>query len=774
MHHSNRICSACRAIALFTLYLSATVVQAQSVSTPGNVSALIYSSSATELFWTPPSGNLVEVTRNGELLGRFDSRSLYQSGLQAGKQYSYTLRSVNSSGRLSQAVSLEINTANFTSPDQRIYPVGGGNIQTRTESTPEPAQSTTGVVTNTANESVVAAPDSVSAFIYSSSAAELFWTPQANNLVEVSRNGEVLGRFGSRSLYQPGLQKGKQYNYTLRSVADNGRLSAPISMAVNTANFSKPDLRIFPTVDNSNVSAQSENIPEPVNVQNNNPPTPVSLPLSDNDNVTQNGSNCIANDVDSLLACASNASAYQRIDMSQDITCGNNCCPDGGALIKLNGTQNLEFSGNGHRLLRTSNHRQCGLFEINNASNISIKNVYLDDDKRVNGCQVDDRCPRMVHVRSSNNIRFDHAHISHGKGYAFYVQGTNGFEFKNGTLHNSGVLGMYIGHGNDASSNILISNSTFSDNQTNGLALLGVRGSSITANTVSNNVFVRNHRRGQWAVAPQFGTGFTGGGQLYIAEAANLTVRDNVVKDGYCENCFVQRRNRSGVSGIEIGLPNKASVQHVEVSGNVVTNQDGFGISQNANSALSDVRILNNQLLNTTSGEHINGAQKAGNRVINTQRFDSFEGGNDVGGIYQGTVSCSATGSVSRRCSAQSRFGQCAVELKLGSADCGDIKAQLIGPTVAVRDGQSVVADGWVQNPTGRWCLVFRDGSGNKLTERCKNVGDAQRSDIQSFVGLPGIDARSPAGSQTVHLSVTHSQPGASMMLDDLKISVGN
>jgi len=131
MHHTNRACSAYRAIAFFILYIVTTVVQAQSVSTPNNVSALIYSTSASELFWTPQPGSLVEVTRNGELLGRFDAQSLYQPGLQAGKQYSYTLRSVDSSGRLSQAVSLGINTANFISPDQRIYPATDDNVQSR-------------------------------------------------------------------------------------------------------------------------------------------------------------------------------------------------------------------------------------------------------------------------------------------------------------------------------------------------------------------------------------------------------------------------------------------------------------------------------------------------------------------------------------------------------------------------------------------------------------------------------------------------------------------
>jgi len=626
----------------------------------------------------------------------------------------------------------------------------------------------------------------------------------------VHRNGELLGRYDSRSLYQPGLQQGRRYNYTLRSLDNNGRRSAEVSLQINTADFSRPDLRILPTGNNStgnNNTANSNGTKQPApastpttkpattpkpatrptvkptvtvteltNVPDDQPsvaPAPQPKP-EENKKVTQNGNGCIASDVGSLLTCVRNAKSNQRIVLSRDITCGNNCCPNGGALLKIDGKQNLEIAGNGNRLLRTSGHRQCGLLDINNAANIRINNVFLDDDRRVGGCQVDDRCPRMVHVRGAKNIRFKDTHISHAKGYAFYVQGTDDFRFENGTVHNSGVLGMYIGHGNDASSNIRVSGSTFSDNQTNGLAIRGLLGSSISSNLVTDNLFIRNHRRGQWAVAPRFGTGFTGGGQLYVAQASNLTVRNNTVKDGYCDNCFVQRKNRSGVSGIEIGLPNKASVQQLEVSGNNVTNNDGFGISQNANSVLSGVRVTNNQLLNNSSGEHVSGAQKAGNRVVNTQRFDSFEGSSDVGGVFQGSVSCSASGAINRTCNAQTRFGQCAVQLKLGSADCDNINAELTGPRVAVREGQSVVADGWVQNPKGQWCLVFRDGSGNKLAQRCRNLSDTQRSDVQSFVGLPGIDARSPTGSRTVQISVTHSQPGASMLLDDLKLSIGN
>jgi len=79
MLHANRACPVRRAIALLTLLFVATAVHAQSVSTPTRVSALIYSSSAAELFWTPPAGSLVEVTRNGSDLMLIRKNSRHQT-----------------------------------------------------------------------------------------------------------------------------------------------------------------------------------------------------------------------------------------------------------------------------------------------------------------------------------------------------------------------------------------------------------------------------------------------------------------------------------------------------------------------------------------------------------------------------------------------------------------------------------------------------------------------------------------------------------------------
>jgi hypothetical protein len=223
----------------------------------------------------------------------------------------------------------------------------------------------------------------------------------------------------------------------------------------------------------------------------------------------------------------------------------------------------------------------------------------------------------MLHIRNSSDISLEGVSIVNGKGYVIYVQRVNGFRFVNSTLRNSGVLGLYVGHSDMASTNVRIQNSTFLDNQTNALALLGVTGASKDTNIISNNVFRRNHYRGQFPVAARYGTGFTGGGQVYIAQATGLTIRDNTIADGYCENCFVQQRHGTGVSGIELAMPGRNSVSNLLITNNTVSNHDAWGIFVNEGSALdATVDITNNRLLDNTSGLKPSGARASGNVIL--------------------------------------------------------------------------------------------------------------------------------------------------------------
>jgi len=659
------------------------------------------------------------------------------------------------------------------------------------------------------NASAAEPPENVSALIYSSSAVELFWTPTDSTVVEIKRNGELLVERDARSLFQEGLSSENDYVYELRSVGNDGTKSLPVTINLTTRGFEPPVKRVFAGSTNTGPeSLATEPTTEPTSEQVTEQGTeraaepaseaqiaaaPVESgtqqgePNSDSgdaaataalQNIVQTGNNCIATDSASLINCIVNRGSRNQIDIAADIHCANNCCPGGAALLNINGGSNIEIDGNGYTLSRSAGHRQCGLLDIQQASNITVRNLILDDNRDIAGCQVEDKCPRMVHVRHSNNIEFSHTHVRHGKGYAFYVQGTNGFSFEHGSLHNSGVLGMYIGHANDASTNVRVQHSTFTDNQTNALALLGVVGQNPEDNIIANNVFLRNHRKGQWAVAPRFGSGFTGGGQVYIAQASNVTVRDNRVADGYCSNCFVQNRNRSGVSGIELGKPNEKSLSSVHVLGNSIVNHDGFGVSQNSNSVLDGtIKVNDNVLLNSTSGEHISGAVKTGNRVQNTQQFFSFESASSFASQFDTDYGCATGSIVERQCGIDSQFGNCAVALTMGSADCSSAMVALSGPTQSVHQGKRVAASGWVREPMGQWCLQFRDGSGNLIQEHCEPLekqGASLESDVQNYVGLPLLDAVSPGGSHSVQIVVRHQQSQSTMLLDDLKLSIGD
>jgi len=328
---------------------------------------------------------------------------------------------------------------------------------------------------------------------------------------------------------------------------------------------------------------------------------------------------CAVHSLANLVDCINAAQGFDRINVQKDLRCSTgNCCPAGGALLRLNNVSGLTIEGNGFRLLREDGQRQCSLIDVTQSENITFHNWILDDDVRDAPCVVAEKCPRMLHLRTSSNLIFDDMVISHGKGYAVYVQQVNGFTFHRSTLENSGVLGMYIGHDEKSSTNITIEHSTFIDNQTNALALLGVTGSSSSTNTVSNNVFRRNHWRGQWQVAPRFGTGFTGGGQVYIAKASGVSIKNNIITDGFCENCFVQQRMGTGVSGIELAIPGKNSVNNLFIQGNTVENHDAWGIFVNQGSALnSSIVIRDNALIDNTIGLKPSAASVSGNTIRN-------------------------------------------------------------------------------------------------------------------------------------------------------------
>ncbi|MEE9336409.1 MAG: right-handed parallel beta-helix repeat-containing protein [Granulosicoccaceae bacterium] len=759
-------------ILILVTITAGTVVAAPQA--PSNVSALLYSNTSAELFWTPSDGQRVRVERNGELLGVYDARSLFQSGLNPSQQYRYVLQSVNSNGERSPSWQVDIAPGNHPLSNNRINAFQGNAPVVVTDTSSN----------NQAEPQIQAqppqAPSNVSALLYSNTSAELFWTPSDGQRVRVERNGQLLGVYDARSLFQPGLDPSQQYRYELQSVNSDGEASLSWLIDIAPGGFSLPIKRIIAqlgsapdtsiALNDAPSTIEPESTPEPEPQPEPQQPQAVAQVISPNPNPA---SGCEVRTLSDLSRCISNNDS--TVTVLNDLSCsGGNCCPSGRALLSLQSKRNLIIDGNGHQLLRSSGQRNCSLLDINSASNITLRNWQLDDDINVAGCQVADGCPRTLHIRQSSNIQLDNMHISHGKSYAIYVNAVNRFGFRNSSLTNSGVLGLYIGHSSTPSNGVVIENSIFRDNQTSALALLGVTGSKQGENRVTNNLFIRNHRRGQWLVEPRYGSGYTGGGQVYMAQAKYVDFDNNQILDGYCENCAVQRRTRSGASGLEFGLPGKASVSHVRVRNNIISNHDAFGISHNQNSNLSgNVQLANNTLVNNTVGDYTRGSSKTGMTVSDTEVFDSYE---NTGGVQTGTY-CSSGATAQRQCGVTSRHGSCVMRLSLAGNDCDGSAASVISDWNSVAELRRVFLNGWINRvgggqADGQWCLEFANSSRDVINTQCKALNEADQSRVQAFVGSPSLDAVSPKNSRYVRYRVTLNGARSTLDVDDVKLSI--
>lgn len=614
---------ACMAKLILVYFLCNIILSsAYAEGTPADVKALVYSSTAAELQWSRSQSELIEVSYNGNVVTTLDADSYFVDSLDPAVFHQFSIRSVLGDQVFSDDVSVSFSTANFQPPVREVLSESNGG----------------------GNSALISA---VKLLAYSNSAVELFWNRSGSEVVdvEVFHNGFSQGVFDASSFFKNELDTDREHIFQVRPVSDSAQPGESHTVYFQPAEFTGQVTEVFATyqqmADNSssdaNPGASSDasaeqqqdqaQSPEPTVAASPAPPPPVVEPEQpSNDDATTlstqssiQAGDCVVRSLADLNNCADSAQGLDRINIQADLSCTSaNCCPTGGALMRFDNVSNLTIVGNGHELLRQGGQRQCSLLDITNSSGITLENWTLDDDARVEPCVVADKCPRMLHIRTSSNIKLDTVTIENGKSYVVYVQQANGFEFTNSTLKNSGVLGMYIGHDDKSSTNVKIQNSTFLDNQTNGLALLGVTGSSTSSNIVSNNEFRRNHWRGQWQVAPRYGTGFTGGGQMYIAQASGLTIRDNLIADGYCENCFIQSTMGSGVSGIELAIPGRESVNNTLITNNTVRNHDAWGIFVNQGSTLDpSVVIQNNQLIDNTVGLKPGSASVSGNTVNN-------------------------------------------------------------------------------------------------------------------------------------------------------------
>ncbi|MDB4222324.1 hypothetical protein N9850_01010 [Granulosicoccus sp.] len=324
---------------------------------------------------------------------------------------------------------------------------------------------------------------------------------------------------------------------------------------------------------------------------------PVVVPLDDAEVepvVEENYNGCTASTMSEISQCLS--SNKPHIDITRDITCTALPCT-----ITISNTNSVTLDGNGFTVKRLIGQKASPLLRIVNSTNIQVVNVTLDDDK--NGVKCPLLCQKMVDVTSSTDVTFGEVHVLNAASYAMWIYNTNGFIFDKSSIRNSHVLGMFIGHykiPNDRkniSRRLYISNSVFTENATNAIAVHGAGGDEL--NIITGNYFSENHIFGRFLDS---NGKFYGGGQVYISEADNLEFSDNSVVTGHCSNC---RNPTHGVHGIELGRPDDPSVtlNNVRVIGNYVVDNDACGILGNPSANINTtVVVSDNDVLKNGCG----------------------------------------------------------------------------------------------------------------------------------------------------------------------------
>ena len=184
----------------------------------GNVRHAVYSETSAELFWDRATDNgLVqgyEIIRNGELLGLFDSLSLFQGDLNPAVIYTYEVTAVDTDGNLSATQTVRLSTGGLD--------VSGEN---------NPLQgSGTGSAPNF--------PANLRHQVYSQTSAEIFWDRATDDGFiqgyEIIRNDESLGVRDSLSLFESGLDSATSYTYTVTAIDTDGDRSVPATITFST------------------------------------------------------------------------------------------------------------------------------------------------------------------------------------------------------------------------------------------------------------------------------------------------------------------------------------------------------------------------------------------------------------------------------------------------------------------------------------------------------------------------------------------------------------
>jgi len=174
-----------------------------SLDAPENLRAIVYSNTAAELFWTRSTQVALsyEISRNGVLIATVDGTSFFDDNLTGGQTYNYEVVAISQEGQRSAASTVSVQTTGGDTPGTELEP-----------------------------------PVGLTALVYSSTAAELFWTRAATVGLryEISRDGQRIDTIDGTSFFDDNLQSGREYVYEVVAIDSSGNSSAPSSVTLRT------------------------------------------------------------------------------------------------------------------------------------------------------------------------------------------------------------------------------------------------------------------------------------------------------------------------------------------------------------------------------------------------------------------------------------------------------------------------------------------------------------------------------------------------------------
>ncbi len=175
---------------------------ASQLASPVITDTQVYSSTAAEIFWGRGDASIVsyDVSLNGQLIDSTNGTSYFFDTLAPGSSNTVAIRSVASNGEVSNEATATLNTLS------NVF--AGSDSQSASDSA-------TGGPTS---------PQGASVVVYSSTAAELFWTRAAvaEGVVgtDVFRDGMFIGVSPGNSYFDNTREPGQQYEYQL--IANDG------------------------------------------------------------------------------------------------------------------------------------------------------------------------------------------------------------------------------------------------------------------------------------------------------------------------------------------------------------------------------------------------------------------------------------------------------------------------------------------------------------------------------------------------------------------------